>query len=61
MRGPDGRMHAADPRQAPPDDDVPDLADLLNRRKVAQALLETAATQRKKLLSDVERAVLQQP
>ena len=61
MRGPDGRMHAADPRQATPDDDVPDLAALLDRRKVAPTLLETAATQRQQLLSDIERAVLQQP
>lgn len=61
MRGADGRMHAVDPRLPPPDDDVPALADLLDRRRVDPALLETAAQRRAELLGEVERAVLHQP
>lgn len=61
MRGADGRMHAVDPRLAPPDDDVPALEVLLDRRRVDRALLDRAAARRAELLADVERALLHAP
>lgn len=61
MRGPDGRMHAADPRQPPPDDDIPALGVLLDRRAVPSTVLERAASDRAQLLRDAEQALLHQP
>jgi iron(III) transport system substrate-binding protein len=61
MRGVDGRMHAVDPRLPPPDNDIPALADLLDRRRVSPALLDGAAQRRAALLADIEHAVLTPP
>ncbi len=58
MRGSDGRMHAVDPRIPPPDDDVPELATLLDRRPLPLALIDRVAKDRGLLVAAIERALL---
>jgi len=61
IRGADGRMHATDPRIAPPDDDVPALRALLDQRPADEALLTRVAAERATILQTIEAALLHSP
>lgn len=61
IRGVAGRMHAVDPRLSPPDDDVVDLTNLLDRRGVDEALLTRIAAERPAIQTALEHALLQVP
>lgn len=61
LRGPQGNMHAVDPRLAPPADDVPTLAALLDARPPDPVLLEKVALDRKRVLDALEVGLLGEP
>jgi iron(III) transport system substrate-binding protein len=61
MAGDLGRMHAVDPRIAPPASNIPPLATLLDNRPLDPTLLEKASLDRAALLGAIEGALLHQP
>ena len=59
MRGHAGNMHAVDPRLAPPADDVPTLSELLSKRSPDRALLDRVSADRRAVLDELERGLMQ--
>ncbi|MDP2339905.1 MAG: extracellular solute-binding protein [Deltaproteobacteria bacterium] len=61
MRGPNGNMHAVDPRLLPPAEDVPTLAELMHKRAPDRALLDRVSADRRAVLNALEQGLMGTP